>query len=504
MSDINITGSLDDRDIVAAFNRMIKLQEKSEARYDALAKAAKDAGDKAKKMADDAGDGLQDVVDGVAAWGTGLLSVSQGLSLISTANQKLLEDAAKVAREYDGIFRSIDALSGISGPEAEGMRKKVMEAAKAGGTNIKNAALGRQALEGAGFSTEEASGAALKALLQGQAALGARDQDPSGNATAIAGYLDAMKMDKTAENVTEIYSRLQTMNPTNMNIESLQPLAKNAAGLTSVPIEQQFGAYSTILATGMPHDQGATALARIVSRLQTQKENKSAQKGFKALGINNDDVDLIGPNESLFQAVRDIGTAYNKLPAGEARESALKNIIGDDHMAAFLQLMNNPEMFQKNMEIQKNRSGYQAAVVHATGGINAAHNRLDTDIAEKDLANYQQDDLIDKQRELMFRERGEPAAFNYLNSGIYKGARYLGASQEWAHWMSAPLNMPFSDVQSRVQQNLQGTGKDPEMSEQTKAIKEQTQVLQGIRSDLAKPNAQQVTPPVLNSGKPTR
>jgi hypothetical protein len=496
MADIKITESLDDREVVAAWARQMKALENLERRMTALAKESKRANDETAKGTFKITEEIKKAASSAVSWAAGLLSVGKAFDVITAANNEALREAQKIGREYDSIFRKMDALSGISGPEAEAVRKRVINAAKEAGTTVERAALARKALEGSGASTEEASGGLNVAILKGMAALGQGDADPSETSSAVMGMLAAMGLDKTEANATDILSRLHTMKESNFELPALPMLAKNAPGMRSIDITQQFAAFATLLETKMPPAEAANALGQIGNKLQSQKDNKSAQKGFRALGINNDDVDLIGEGESLFQALGVIEAAYNKMPEGGTRDTDLANIIGVDHLSAFKQLMHNRKLMQGYMDVQKDRSGYFNAIGIGTSGRNAAENRLDVQIAEQALANDQMDDLIVKQRDLMFREAGSPAFARWMNNTVYSVARGVGMPQSWAHGLSSPIEMPFTEVQSRLQQNLQAAP-DPQM-------KEQTQVLKEIRDRLpAGPQRGNAAPPVLGVGKPT-
>jgi hypothetical protein len=445
---ISLTQTLDDRQYIEALNKHYQMLDKLERKMSGLAKESKKAGDETKQS-------FGQVVDTIGRWALSLVGVQQTLNLIVDANRKIRQEAEGVGREYDSIFRKMDALSGISGPESEAIRKKVFQSARTAGTTIKQAALARQALEGSGFELEDAAGPANVALLTGMAALGERDADPAEFATSISSYLAATGQNKTAAGITNVMSTLQTLNPTNFNLQALPDLAKHAAGMTSVAMPEQFAAYATLLET-MPSSEAATSLSRIVGKLQTQKDNKSAQRGFKGLGLDNDNVDLIGDGENFFQAVTDIAEAYDKAPV-DTRDTDLANIVGQEHFAAFSALMSKKgrEAFALNLRRQKDRSGWAKAMEIGTSGRVATENRLDASLAEEALSSDQQDDLIAKQRELMFRQSGQPAMHNAVNAWGYDMARSMGVSQRTAHSMFSPMNISFDEVTAELRKNSQ-------------------------------------------------
>ncbi len=185
--------------------------------------------------------------------------------------------------------------------------------------------------------------------------------------------------------------------------------------------------------------------------------------------------------------------------------------------------METGETLGEYRKASANHSEYWEKVGKGTSGRNAGETRLINENERLKLAQDQQLDLVRIARENLAMERDSgflSAPRRALSDKIFDAATGLGVPSEWAHEASQlpqivgrmPGSMDLyrtrwgavqGAVEGATREGMSGRP-DPQMDAQTQAIKEQTQILQGIRGDLARPNAQQVTPPVLNSGKPTR
>lgn len=492
MADINITESLDDRDVVAAFARQLKLMEGLEKRMTALGKESKKAGELATN-------GFKDVAKAAAGWAMSVISVRGAYSLIVDSAREARAEAEKTSREFDNIFRKFNTLNNLKGLEAESAKKGIMENALKHSFTVQQSTAASIALASAGFSPEEVSGEAGSALLYGMAAQGEVDADPSKYAAPAAGYLIATGREKTGKNLTEVLQGTASLNATNFQLSHLPDLAKEAGSMGRMSPQEQFAAMATLMElTPGSGSEAATGLKAISLALTAKGGNKKAVKALAKMGINPDDIDMIGEGESFAQAMTTMKKGLDTVPEKD-RDDLMAQFIGIDHFSAFKFMMDNVDEFQKNMGRQKDTSGYESQYKIATTGRGAAERRLDAQLAIEAAGRDQEDDLVLKARERMMRgDENISGPSRAISQALYNTARFVGASQETANRISLP---GFGSGGRYSWENVQGEvarAKDPEMSEQT-------QILKDIRDRLpAGPAKQQVTPPVLNSGKPTR
>lgn len=495
MADIQITGSLDDRDIVAAFNRMIKLQEKSEARFDALAKSAKKANETATTS-------MKDLLTGVGKWAAGIASVQKGYDLIVSSARDAMEETQKIGREFDAIFKKMMVLNNLKGMESAQAKAGVLKIAEDHGVTVEQAGAAADALTSQGFSWQDATGSTGSEFVKGMMTNGEFDGDYGEAAASAASYMDAMGMPKNEKSMRDIMQRISALGETAFQISNFSALTKEAGALKEhLSRTEQFAGMATLMdLTGKTDAEAATSLRAITLAMTSKKSNKKAMQALGKMGLKPDDIDLVGEDQAT--ALERMGKGLQNVDEKD-RDTVLADFVGQDHLAAFRTMMTNTDAFRKRMAMQGDVADYESKYQIAASTRMAGENRIDARLRARAAEKDQMDDLVMKQRRDIMEANPEISApSRAISQGIYSTARFLGASQEMAHNISLP-GTPWSEVQGRMNRDLRRE-KDPEMSEQTKAIKEQTQVLQGIRSDLAKPNAQQVTPPVLNSGKPTR
>lgn len=514
MADINITESLDDRDVVAAFARQLKLLDSMEKKLDATAKAS-------KKTNDDTTHGLDKIVKQVGAWGAGLVTVSGTFDLIVSSTQEAQKEAEALGRKYDGLINKMKTLGNWSKIQTKEATESLNKVAEDVGWSFEQAGSAANSLMSAGASDKDALGDASRAVGEMLAAAGMRNEDPEEYATSAANYLKSTGRDVTGENIRELIGKpLIGLDSTNMTPKDLPALTKVAGSLNRLSDADKFSGMANLMNQFTSGAEAATAFRGVMSSLTTKGNSKSWQDAMRRLGVNPEDVDFLG--EDLGTGWKNFAKAYDAAPEA-TRDNDLGDIFGTENVAAAQHMMKTVGTLGEYKNMTGNTSKYWEKVGKGTSGRNAGETRLINENERLKLAQDQQLDLVRIARENLAMEKDSgflSAPRRALSDKIFDAATGLGVPSEWAHEASQlpqivgrmPGSMDLYRTRwGAVQGAVEGATRegmpgrpDPQMNEQTAAIKEQTAVLQDIRGTLARPNPQQVTPPVLNSGKPTR
>ena len=458
-NEIKLTQSLDDRQYIEALQKQYQLMERMEKRLDGVAKAAKKAGNDGKKAMDDCSKSIEDAVEATVGWAAGLLSISSGFNLVTSANKAAREEAEKTGREYDALIRKVAVLGNMSSLQTKEAQATLMETAKEVGWTKEQATSAAVALMGAGFSTEEAIGPSAVALGKVMAASGEIDADPGEIATATANYNKAIGKPMNAESILEMGKRAVGLDATNFTLNNIPDVAKIAAGLNRINPEEQFAIQAALQDVYPTGAEASTAFKSIYGSLTSKGNRKEWQEAVGRLGLKADDIDFLG--EDAATVLDRINTAYEAAPQ-KTRDNEMNSIFGE-FGPAVVNLMQNAGKVRKNIALQKDTSAFDNKIAIATSGRNAGERRMDVELEGLRLQNDQQDDLFAKQREILFLKQGEPAAHNAINAAGYSAMRSLGVSQRTAHGMFSPMNISFDDVTKAMNANTRAVDKNTEL-----------------------------------------
>lgn len=482
-NEIKLTQSVDDRQYLEALQKQYQLMEKMEKRLDGVARASKKAGDDGKKSMDGCAESIGSAIEKTAGWAAGLLSISSGFNLVVSANKAAREEAEKLGREYDALINKVATLGNMSALQKEETQKTLMGVAKELSWTKEQATASALALMGAGgteISAEEAAGPMNLALGKMIAASGELDADPRTIATNSVNYLKATGQPLTGESLMAMGKRAVALDNTNFTLANIPDVAKVAGGMTRLTPEEHF-AYQASLQDLYPTGaEAATAFRSVYSSMTTKGNSKTVQKAMKNLGVKAEDADILG--EDFDAAIGAYEKAYNAAPA-ESRDNDMADIFGTENVGAMLFLMRNRKKSRANLEAQKNTEAFDSKVAIATSGRNAGERRMDLELGELRVKQDQQDDLVAKQREILFLKQGEPAAHNAINAAGYSAMRSLGVSQRTAHGMFSPMNISFDDVTKAMNANTRAVDKNTELMQRQNGGAPSSPVMQQGRKE---------------------
>lgn len=401
-NEIKLTQSLDDRQYIEALNRQLKLIDRLEQRMSALSKESKKA---SKELLDLESHGQKSLVDvskittGIAA---GFAAIIGGLKEMISLEEQAQKKAADMGKEYDSLQRSFRVLSGLRGLEAGAAQKSIEDIAFKHSFTKEQAYGTATELVSAGFSPSQASGAALDEFLYGAAANGQVEGNPSQLVESVSGYLSSTGKKKDAAGIRDVMARIQALGSTQFTINDLPALSGEAGSLKELNSEEQFAGMA-VLRESVKGTTAATVMRNVVSALTSQRTNKSAMKALKGLGVNPEDVDLLG--EDFSTAVSRMKEAYDKA-SPEMRNSYLATFAGRESRSAFVAMMDNTEAFNKAIKDQGDLSGYEGAHDEAVTGPNAIRRRADLRIGQLRRDRDEKIDIHEQLIEIQALEAG--------------------------------------------------------------------------------------------------
>jgi len=414
---ISLTQSIDDRQVVEAWNKQLALQEKIVKQLANIGKESKKAGDDVKRTTDVGAQGFMSMAKATASYLGGITAVTGGLKLMISLEEEAQKKAAQTGKEFDSLQRSWRVLSGLRGLEAKSSQGAIEKIAIANSFTKEQAYGGAKGLVSAGFSPGEASGGALNELLYGMAAAGEIEGNPEELAPAIAGYLFSTGKKKDAAGIRDVISRIQALGTTNFTLKNLPALASEAGSLKELSSEEQFAGMA-VLQEAVPGTTASTVMRNAVTALTAQKTNKQAMKSLKGLGVDADSIDLIG--EDFMTAMSTIKSAYDKADP-EMRKSYLATFAGKENTSSFVAVLDNLKTLQDNINYQKDLSGYEPAFKEATSGPNAMRRRVGTRIEQLRNGRNENVDIGEQMIELQGLEQGKSEVGISMAKAIYRG-----------------------------------------------------------------------------------
>lgn len=391
----------------------------------AIARLEKKYGDlenKLKQVSKRSREGSRDATSGLNEWAGSLATIAAGYVAIPAligevidANKEMLRQADDAALKYDRLFRRFRMISGMTAVQSEEAKARIKAIAVATATPIDVAETVAEELVGEGFKPEEASGKALKTLLETRRAGGMEAGDAGLLARAAAMFLAAQGKEKTDENLRPVMVGVQRLfKEMSLKLEDLIDLAgKSMAAAGSLTTPQTI-AVMALLRQKNTGDVASTAFKIIIDRLQTIAARPADAAMLSKLGLKPGDVDLVG---------EDISTVLDRFAAGKDRVTPeMWNIIAsgifeERARSPFEGLLRDRGMLPGLLDKMKDEAGFAADVNVATGGkFNA---RVRTDTAAEALAADMDSGFEDFLRaaRLVRRARGDSAGLSSLEEG---------------------------------------------------------------------------------------
>lgn len=430
-ANADITWTADDSAVMRVWQRMEQNQLRMARGFDQI----KTASDRSAKAAETGWSGVATALRGTATALIGGGSILTAFDMIREVNRKALEEAQEANKEFDKLFRSFRVQAGLNAIEGDQAKGRILDLATRNAVREDVAVAGARGLVGAGFTTEDATGAALGELLRARAATnatGGTADDLEGLSTSVAAYLQSQGMEKNAGNLGGVLRGAFALRQTGaFELSDLTELGKHGAALRGhLSQEEQLAAFGTLV-DQMPSAEAATSLRNIVSRLSTSRTGRTSVQALTEIGLKPEDVDLHG---------EDFGTVMGRLQQGldkipeQNRASVLKLLFEEAGVAPARALMAERDgRYREYRESQRGVGGaYDEAVKVAQSGREAAEARLGVQANTAKAADDAGDNLVLAAMELEHRERGIGEFSRKTARFMYNQARWFGASQETA------------------------------------------------------------------------
>ena len=311
----------------------------------------------------------------LATMAAGFVSVQGAIGGVISANQQMIDQADAAAIKYDDLFRKINVQAGVRGLESTGMQKSIADTAIANASTIDEAAATAQQLAGAGFSTADAGGGALDAMLKLFAGTGQTGTGNAGQLTQSATqFISAMGMERTADNLERVAVAVQqSYKSGDLQLEDLTQIAAKSSGLAGkLSPEQVLGAFATIRET-MGGEQASTGLKIFGERVTGAREDPMRMDLLKRMQVRADEIDLVG--EDISQVLDTMAKGVERLPEKE-RTAVMQRFFGGEGASAATYLINNRDRIGFYEGRMGNREGFFDDASEAASGPAAQRRRL--------------------------------------------------------------------------------------------------------------------------------
>ncbi|MFH5806333.1 phage tail tape measure protein [Alienimonas sp. DA493] len=487
-SSTEIVFDSSDKGIANTFEKMNRNQDRLYQKLDRLEKKS-DRG--AKASASNwmkVGETFKNV--GLALVGGG--GILSGLDLIKSANREIIEQAAEIAERYEDAAKRFRVQSGLRGIEAGDAQRRIEKIAVENAVSLDTGFAAATQLVSSGFTAREASGGSLDAFLDVLAATNQTGEgvDSEGLAKAMAGFLTANQLELTGENIRTYGGGLQSLfKSTNLQLDALPSLGKEAGALQSALSPQEQLAAAAVLQTQGSQDasSSATNLRNVVGRLQTAAASDTAGPALERLGLTAADVDFVG--ERIDDVLGRIGAGLQSVPE-EERAGIAKSLVSEAGIASLNTLIANRSALRKNVADQANLGQFDADVAEAQQGAGAARIRLETASEVRRTQQYQADDIIKASLREELESRGYAQARTELFLGAYSTARAFGAGPDTAADLGMGDYGEFAEVQdAALKRATQAAGleSNPQSFEEfAEALRENTRSNRDVAAEMKK------------------
>lgn len=355
-----------------------------------------------------------------------------GFQLVRDAPREARDESERLGREYDSIIRKLATLGNLSAMQTKQAQERHMATAEEVGWEKEQAAAPADALQGAGFSFDEAIGPAAVALGRVMAASGEGDSDPGEFATSTANCLKAIGKPMNADSILEMGNRAVGLDAMNFALKNIPDLTKIASGLNRITPGEQFAVLAALQDVYPSGAKASTTFKAFYSSLTSKGYRKEWQEAVGRLGLKAEDIDFL--REDAATVLDRINTAYGKADP-KNRDNEMNSIFGE-FAPGVINLLQNAQKVRDNIVLQKDTSAFDNKVKIATSGRNAGQRRLQIQQDRVALQGDQQGDLVGMARTAMEREQNDSVSGKfdvYVGSKVYDLMTGMGVSPENAH-----------------------------------------------------------------------
>ena len=374
--------------------------------------------------------GFEAMTTKVLGLAAGFIGLRTGISFFMTANEQILEQANKIGRTYDELFRKLQVQTGLDDVQGVTAKIRVLDRAEKYSVNEDNAAAASTQLASSGFSQEDATGGALDVVLQGLASSNKLGENPVQLTQALGQFLAAQGLEKNTANLERVVVGTQRLfKGTDLQISDLTQLSGKSQGLAGKMSPEEVLATFDVLREKTDADKASTALKIFGERVTGATEDKERSAVLKQLGLKPEDVDLKG---------EDIQTVLDRLAQGfdavkpERRSGLLQKFFGTEAASPIEGLLRDRGNIAGALDKIKDREGFASDVRTGTEGSAAAERRL---AVQNRRAKVKRDDLGDLYRTSLETEALAGGYTPFQTGVALKGfdtARNLGVSPEAA------------------------------------------------------------------------
>lgn len=361
---------------------------------------------------------------------TGFVSIERIVSKVIELNREWITQADEAELKYSKLFTRWRTIAGGTAGQTAEARKKIGGEAIRAAVPVEFAEALSEEMVGEGFGPKEATGGSLRAALELVKGTGSDGDDPREIARAIAMYLNAQGLEKSAANTRKLAMAIQRLyKKTSLKLQDFVSFAgKTELAWGAMSMEEQIATF-TIMRQKNPGDVAATAFKIFVDRIQTIKARPADTAALKRIGLRPEDVDLVG---------EDVQTVLARLQEGldtvpeNIQNIVLSQLFEERSRSPVQGLIRDRGLIPGLIGMMGDARGYDEDIGVATSGKAAARTRHEaleeTRWAERDTGTI---DLMNAADELL-EERGVPWIPRVLTRWSAMFASMLGASDDAA------------------------------------------------------------------------
>jgi len=378
---VKLTQSVDDRAVVQAFERQLKLLDKLERRLD-------DSGGKGNKSGE--------------RTATSWLNANRALNLAGTATQKLIEslekayalqhkvrtEAATGSETFDAVARRFFIQQGAGGLSLDQIKQEATRIGTEAGVSQQAVLRIAKQLTSTGFKDPLARGGSAEGIIEflQSTAQPVEEADLEAVVSGFAQQLTSSKQALTPQNLRRI--ALQTrglFSETSLEATDLPIFGSARQVATQLGVNQtDFLSAATVVKEKFQTnpEAGATGLGNFFLKLAARK--KLQLGAIQELGLKPEQLDFVG--ETVPQVAKTLATAIDALPE-ERRTAVTARLFGADksQIGAALALIDAGRTgdFKRLAGLQSDVTGYETGVNVARTSQEAARKRVEVQIAQE-------------------------------------------------------------------------------------------------------------------------
>lgn len=383
--------------------------EKQRQKVDALKRSLDNAN---RSLKQDAESPWPNVARGMAVAAAAGGTLYAALIKVAQAQRDIVSRGAEQAVNLDTLARKMQIQAGLTDEERQAESLKVIQQSSQAGVAAESGFQAATQLAGSGFKDPVQSGSLQTILNTMQAS--SFQGSPDELVSAFAEALNAYGLEKTNQNLQQIAVSAQSLfKQTDFQLTELQDFAKNASVFegANIKIDEALAGF-TALREVLPAAESGTGLRNFVNKLQAGDLTKENKQNLERIGVDAGQVDFVG--ESLTQVLQTVKEATDRMPEAD-RNAALGKMFGTENVASARLLINSVPRIQELQKSQQNGDQFNTDLQTASGGMQAARNRLENQrlvdmmpnankLQEIDMRNRELDAIVEqKQQEMVIR-----------------------------------------------------------------------------------------------------